>query len=92
MIFWISILAWNDAFSHNGGGSKQILTYFLIWFSRFNKSNRALPIFMLDLKIRTKLPVGMYILSIEALIQDADSRNSAFLKILKENFKNSENK
>jgi hypothetical protein len=45
MIFWISILAWNDAFSHNDGSSKQILTYFFIWFSRFDKSNRVLPIF-----------------------------------------------
>jgi len=43
---------------------------------------------MLDLETRTKLPVGIYILSMDALIQDADSRNSTFLRILKENFKN----
>ena len=45
---------------------------------------------MLDLETRTKLPVGMYILSMDAFIQDADARNSTFLKILKESFKKRE--
>lgn len=45
---------------------------------------------MLDLETRNKLPVGIYILSMDALIQDADARNSTFLNILKENFKKRE--
>ena len=43
---------------------------------------------MLDLETRTKIPIGIYILSMDAFIKDADARNSTFLKILKENFKN----
>lgn len=43
----------------------------------------------LSLNSTEKCNVGMYILSIDAFINDADTRNSTFLKILKEHFKNS---
>ena len=42
----------------------------------------------LQLNSTEKCNIGIYVLSIDAFINDADVRNSTFLKILKENFKN----
>ena len=43
---------------------------------------------MIDLDTKIKYPVGFYILSIDAFIQDADARNSTFLQILKKSLNN----
>ena len=43
---------------------------------------------IIDLEKKTEIPVGLYILSFDAFLEDAESRNSTFLKILKEGFKN----
>ena len=43
---------------------------------------------MLDLETKNKIPVGIFLLSMDSFINDADVRNSTFLTILKENFKN----
>jgi hypothetical protein len=42
----------------------------------------------LQLNSIEKCNIGIYVLSIDAFINDADVRNSTFLRILKENFKN----
>ena len=41
-------------------------------------------------KPNDSIPVGLYIMSFDAFIDDASSRNSTFLNLLKENLKNIE--
>ncbi|KAA6439542.1 ATP-binding protein [Dyadobacter flavalbus] len=43
-----------------------------------------------DLDKRTEIPVGLYVLSFEAFLRDAEVRNSTFLNLLKEELKGSD--
>ncbi len=55
-------------------------------FSNDSVFYKTVPI-IVDLKTRTEIPVGIYIMSFEAFFKDAEDRNKTFLTILKESLK-----
>jgi hypothetical protein len=71
-------------------------------FKLYLQNNKFTPLFSTDelyyreddiktsLEATTTCKIGLYVLSLDAFINDADARNSTFLNILKENFKNLE--
>lgn len=72
-------------------------------FKLYLQNNKFTPLFSTDelyyreddiktsLEATTTCKIGLYVLSLDAFINDADARNSTFLNILKENFKKHEN-
>lgn len=71
-------------------------------FKLYLQNNKFTPLFSTDelyyreddiktsLEATTTCKIGLYVLSLDAFINDADARNTTFLNILKENFKKHE--
>jgi hypothetical protein len=47
---------------------------------------------ILDYETKKEIPVGLFVLSFDAFLKDAETRNATFLNLLKESFKNERSK
>ncbi|ABG58768.1 ATP-binding protein [Cytophaga hutchinsonii] len=82
-IWFYAIVEFNDdvILYLKNNGFTELFSIDSVYYNEFN--------IQLDLKSSDRYPIGLYIMSINSLINDADVRNSTFLRVLKESFKSS---